>query len=433
MANARRKQKVPRPERDQARAANVFFGSRTDIGRVRERNEDSLIVNPPLFAVADGMGGHEAGDVASEVAIASLAANAPKRANASALGKAVEIANAAVLAEAVKRGHEGMGTTMTACVIEGDQLVLAHVGDSRAYLLHTGKLQQITRDHSLVADMVAEGRLTKEEARIHPNRSIITRALGSDPNMKPDLYEITASAGDRLLLCSDGLSSLVSDEDIQQTLARVADPQRCAAALVEAALEAGGTDNVTVVVVDIAGDGEKAVKRERRAGRAWMVLVMLALVGIVGGTLYGVNAYIHNVAYLIEQNGNVAIYQGIPEELAGVETHWFIRETDIAVSDLQPSAQHNLQTGIRLDNLDEAEKLVKEYEDQLKDKAEAEKSAKAKAERAKKQAEAAAAGNSADDDGDDAADPASQTGTAGNSSEDDGADAQSSEANGGNA
>ena len=149
-----------------------------------------------------------------------------------------------------------MGTTCTAAMLEGERLVIAQVGDSRAYLLHQGKLQQLTRDHSLMADMIEAGQLTPEEARTHPQRSVITRALGSDPHLQPDLYEINVETGDRLLLCSDGLSTMVQDEDIESLMARTRDPQRCASQLVNAAIAAGGHDNVTVIVADVTGYAE---------------------------------------------------------------------------------------------------------------------------------------------------------------------------------
>ena len=156
-----------------SRRSSSFFGSRTDVGCIRDHNEDSLVVTPPLFAVADGMGGHAAGEVASEIAIQILAEQAPKHPNAEALGRAVEAANQEVIAAAAQgRGRAGMGTTLTAAMLENERLVIAQVGDSRAYLLHNGKLQQLTRDHSLMADMIDAGQLTPEEARVHPNRSM---------------------------------------------------------------------------------------------------------------------------------------------------------------------------------------------------------------------------------------------------------------------
>ena len=355
-----------------AHTPNIHFGSRTDVGCQRERNEDSLVVSPPLYVVADGMGGHNAGDVASEVAVNTLAALAPTIPDVDLLGRAVESANHAVITEAQKAGFEGMGTTMTACVVQGDKIAIAHVGDSRAYLLHTGKLQQLTRDHSWVADMVEQGKLTPDEARIHPNRSVITRALGSDPMMQPDLYEITASEGDRLLLCSDGLTGMVDDGSIQAMLARIRDPQRCAAALVKEAIANGGSDNITVIVVDITGTNAKAERRERRRSRAWIILMLVALVGIIGGSIFAAYNWMQNSAYLAEKDGKVVIYRGIPDSFPGIETHWLVEETDLKVKDLQPGMQTRISENYPVESVDEAERLVEQYKLQAEEDAAAE-------------------------------------------------------------
>lgn len=345
---------------------HAIFGSRTDVGCVRERNEDSLAVSPPLFAVADGMGGYAAGDVASELAVKVLMKNAPTTADVDMLGEAVIKANHAVINEALRAELAGMGTTMTACVIEGTHLAIAHVGDSRAYLLHHGKLQQLTRDHSLVADMVEAGRLTEEEARVHPNRSIITRAIGSDPNMQPDLYEITASPGDRLLLCSDGLYSMVENSRIQSQLARIRDPQRCASALVNDAISAGGLDNVTVVVVDIVGDAVATRKRIARRSRLWWTFIILLLTAVIAGGCAGAYYYFSNSAYIGEQDGKVAVYQGTPGAIFGIETSQLSYVTDVSLSDLQPGVQEHIKQNIQVDNLNEAANLVSEYESEAK-------------------------------------------------------------------
>ena len=349
--------------------SNMVFGSRTDVGCQRERNEDSLIVRPPLFVVADGMGGHAAGDVASEVAVNTMASLAPTIPDVDLLGRAVESANHAVITEAKKAGQEGMGTTMTACVIQGENLAIAHVGDSRAYLLHAGKLQQLTRDHSWVADMVEQGQMTEEEARVHPNRSVITRALGSDPYMQPDLYEIKASEGDRLLLCSDGLTGMVDDGDVQAMLARIRDPQRCAAALVNEAIANGGADNITVIVVDIVGIDEKEIKREKRKSRLWMAVMLIVLAAVIGGGAFAAYNWIKNSAYLIERDGMVAIYQGIPDDIPGIETHELVEITDMDIDDVPPSAQSHIREGMPVESVEDAKHLVSEYKRQAEENA----------------------------------------------------------------
>ena len=206
--------------RAKRKKSGATFGSRTDVGCVREHNEDSLAVAPPLYVVCDGMGGHAAGEVASEIAVDVICDRAPAHPDASALGQAVEEANLAIIRAAREGvGRAGMGCTCTAAMLEKDKLVIAQVGDSRAYLLHKGQMQQLTRDHSLVADLIEAGQITEAEARVHPQRSVITRALGSDPRTQPDLFEITVEAGDRLLLCSDGLSTMLEDDQIAKILA----------------------------------------------------------------------------------------------------------------------------------------------------------------------------------------------------------------------
>jgi serine/threonine protein phosphatase PrpC len=274
------------------------FGAATNIGLIREQNEDSLIAMPPLFAVCDGMGGHEAGEVASGIAAKTLFDEAPAHADGKALGRAVIAANRAVIAGAEQeRGRPGMGTTCTATLLEGDHLVVAQVGDSRAYLLHGGSLQQITRDHSLVADLVDAGRITEDEARVHPQRSIITRALGNDPDMVPDIYDLAVEVDDRLILCSDGLYGMVLDPAIEKIAKETSSASECVDNLIEAALAAGGVDNVTVIVVDIPlPDGKKEIeksadttpridtKRRRRRIIGFIIAFILVIGGVVGGT-----------------------------------------------------------------------------------------------------------------------------------------------------
>lgn len=338
------------------------FGSRTDIGCVRDHNEDSLIVAPPLFAVADGMGGHAAGEVASEIAVNTLAAHAPDHIDAEALGNAVIRANQEVIAAARDgRGRDGMGTTMTVAMIEGERLIIAQVGDSRAYLLHRGNLQQLTRDHSLVSDMVEAGQLTEEEARVHPQRSVITRALGSDPDMLADLYEINVESGDRLLICSDGLSTMLVDTEIEERMRTVPDPQRCANTLVSDALKAGGHDNVTVIVADVTGFSAIKEKKAARKIRASVIVVLLLFAMIIGGAVLGFNYYTEHSVYLTDVNGKVAIYRGIPGSVFGFEASELDQITDINVADLKPSVATRLEEGIVVDNMEEAEKRIEDY------------------------------------------------------------------------
>ena len=348
------------------KGALTSFGSRTDIGCLRDHNEDSLVVTPPLFAVADGMGGHAAGEVASEIAVRVLSELAPEHPDGEALGRAIEEANRAVIQAAREgRGRQGMGTTMTAAMLEGERLVIAQVGDSRAYLLHQGKLQQLTRDHSLMADMIEAGQLTPEEARTHPQRSVITRALGSDAHLHPDIYEINVETGDRLLICSDGLSGMIFDDQIENTLRRVQDPQRCASQLVNEAIAAGGHDNVTVIVADVTGYAEVRRKKLARKTKLSIALVLVLFAAIVAGAAWGTQTYLNTAAYLANDNGKVAVYRGVPGSVLGLSFSHLERTTDVTVADLQPGVANRLHEGIRVDDTEAADALVKEYEDEI--------------------------------------------------------------------
>ena len=348
------------------KGALTSFGSRTDIGCLRDHNEDSLVVTPPLFAVADGMGGHAAGEVASEIAVRVLSELAPEHPDGEALGRAIEEANRAVIQAAREgRGRQGMGTTMTAAMLEGERLVIAQVGDSRAYLLHQGKLQQLTRDHSLMADMIEAGQLTPEEARTHPQRSVITRALGSDAHLHPDIYEINVETGDRLLICSDGLSGMIFDDQIENTLRRVQDPQRCASQLVNEAIAAGGHDNVTVIVSDVTGYAEVRRKKLARKTKLSIALVLVLFAAIVAGAAWGTQTYLNTAAYLANDNGKVAVYRGVPGSVLGLSFSHLERTTDVTVADLQPGVANRLNEGIRVDDMEAADALVKEYEDEI--------------------------------------------------------------------
>jgi serine/threonine protein phosphatase PrpC len=227
-------------------------GSATHTGLVRGNNEDSYLVDDAhqLFAVADGIGGHRGGEVASRTAIEALRAAV---ASGRPVNDAISRANTAVLERAAGDPDlTGMGTTMTAVVVGGaQQLLVGHVGDSRAYLLHEGILTRLTDDHSLVEELVREGRLTAEQAESHPRRNIVTRALGTDPDLEVDLYNVDVMPGDRILICSDGLTTMVRERDIERLLRNEPDPQRAAEQLVDAANRAGGEDNTTIVVIDV--------------------------------------------------------------------------------------------------------------------------------------------------------------------------------------
>jgi protein phosphatase len=243
----------------------------TDVGRKRKHNEDAFAsdVNEGLFIVADGMGGHAAGEVASKITVETIgefiAATRQKEEatwpfkynheldfNSNRLAVAIEKANERVMAAvAAQPWLKGMGTTVVAGLLNEKILSLAHVGDSRAYLLRDGQLSRLTDDHSWVHEQVTAGILTEEEAKTHPLKNVVTRALGGGPSVSPDLQELVFSPGDRYLFCSDGLTTMVGDEEILDTAAAVEDPQALCQKLVDMANEKGGVDNITVVVVDI--------------------------------------------------------------------------------------------------------------------------------------------------------------------------------------
>jgi serine/threonine protein phosphatase PrpC len=235
-------------------------GVATNRGLVRSTNEDSFLVRSGLYVVCDGMGGASAGEIASQIACQSLLALDPRTASEDDLRKAVGEANEAI----VERSSEedtlmGMGTTLTAALAGDDVLTLAHVGDSRAYLLRGGEFRQMTDDHSWVGELVRRGELTPAQAAVHPHRSVITRALGTESDIEPDMVKVEVHPGDRLVLCTDGLSGMVPDARVASILAGSIDPQAIADALVQEALAEGGEDNITVVVILVDAEAEEAI------------------------------------------------------------------------------------------------------------------------------------------------------------------------------
>ena len=382
------------------------FGA-TDAGKVRANNEDALLVgegrDETLFAVADGIGGFEAGEVASRIAIDVLRNLEP----GDSFEAAIREANRRILA--VGRGDErlsGMGTTVVAVRFGGTReepvVEIAHVGDSRAYLLRGGELQPVTEDHSLVAELVRSGDLTRAQAAEHPQKNLITRALGADEEVEVDTAVLPVEAGDRLLLCSDGLTDMVAEARIAEILADSPDdPEGPARALVSAALEAGGSDNVTVIVVDVkeeppraersgdthempavarSGDRSqttdrpppqrprsaeprgrdrapgrpKAARRKRkRAGLRRFVrglaAVLIVVIALTPAYLWGSSRY-----FLGLEDGEVVAYHGLPYAPLGVELNTEWRRTGVEVSDVKtpyrdPIENHTLYTREELD------------------------------------------------------------------------------------
>lgn len=223
----------------------------TDTGRKRRRNEDAFVCRAPLFAVADGMGGAQAGEVASRLAAAAISERAPASSGEGVVAALVAEANRRVWRRSQEDvSHSGMGTTITVALADlaGGTVAIGHVGDSRAYRIRGESLEQLTADHSLVAELVRRGRLSPEEAETHPQRSVITRALGTEADVDADLFTVEALPGDLFLLCSDGLTTMLPDEEILRvTAGSEAGLESVARALVDAANAAGGEDNITVV------------------------------------------------------------------------------------------------------------------------------------------------------------------------------------------
>lgn len=370
------------------------LGARTDVGRVREGNEDSFTARLPLLAVADGMGGHQGGEVASKLALETLKKAADGQA---ALVEVVHEANRAVFDKAAQDpGLAGMGTTLTVFLVEGNTLRLAHVGDSRAYLLRDGQLQQITKDHTVVQRMVDEGRITAPEAHIHPQRSILTRALGVDQEIQVDQASIEPQPGDRLLLCSDGLTGMIDEEVILGILTQEQDPQAASDALVEAANQAGGQDNVTAVVVDVVAEGGGAATdataetqpadqgsapaveetspptspaRTAPSGRSWRkgVVWLLVLLLLIGGGLFAAKRfYVDRQWFVGESDGNVALFRGLPAQPLGFDLATLEETTSIPASEVtQFPAYRELGEGITAESEDGARRIIAQMESDL--------------------------------------------------------------------
>jgi PPM family protein phosphatase len=388
------------------------FAVRSDLGLVRSNNEDSVYAGPRLLAIADGMGGHAAGEVASKIVISSLESLDEDRYIVDLMGtlrEAVIDANRRIAA-AVQQSKEleGMGTTLTALRFSGAQVGLVHVGDSRGYVMRGEQLSQITHDDTYVQHLVDSGKLTPDEAKDHPRKSVILRALlGSD--VEPDVSIREARAGDRYLLCTDGLSDVVTAETMLETL-RIPDLQECADRLVELALRGGGPDNVTVIVADVVNaragetnddlpvlDGafadpsaaeipgadsaaERAARMSRRSAgvtpsnpdnpgrrrRPWRTALVTAgiLAVIIAGLGIGYSAT--QAYYFVGRDGTeVAIFRGVNTQFGPLKFFNVYKNTDLVVKDLQPAVRSQVQDGITAHNEGDAEQIVARLHDQL--------------------------------------------------------------------
>jgi PPM family protein phosphatase len=268
-----------------------------------------------------------------------------------------------------------MGTTLTAALVEGDRIRLAHVGDSRAYLLREGDLRLLTEDHTLVHRMVTEGEISKEEAETHPQRSVLTRALGVETVVDVDEDTVQVRPGDRLLLCTDGLTSMVSEQAVEEVLRGVPDPQEAAQRLVQLANEGGGADNTTVVVLDFSDDAPAARPKEeptppregitteparsrRRLPRKLLVWIGI-IVALVVVALVGLRLYLDSQWYVGVSDGHVAIFQGIPTEVAGFDLHHVVVQTTISAEKAESLAfWQNLGDGITAEDREGAGAIV---------------------------------------------------------------------------
>ena len=338
------------------------YGACTDIGRHRSHNEDSLLVKAPMFIVADGLGGHEAGEVASEIAVKTFEPLASQNISAQDMADAVVQANKNIK-EAVRcgEGKNGMGCTLSAVVVKNSKMLVAQVGDSRVYLLHNHKLQQITVDHTVVQELIDNGSITPQEAKTHKDRSMITKAVGTFSHIDPDLYDIGLARGDRILICSDGLTTMLSDEQIEEGLQTVADAQKCADVLVDCANSEGGFDNISVIVIDVSVQTRKDVKDKRKTKAVFAIIALAALLMCLFGVL-AFKTYADNCAFLGINDGKVAIFSGTPEGTSGFGEPNLVETSNLDVEDLQGGAFSNLENGIKVANIDEARALLEDYE-----------------------------------------------------------------------
>jgi PPM family protein phosphatase len=384
--------------------------SRTDTGRQRNANEDSLFIKAPLFVVADGMGGAQAGEVASKAAAESFAGELPTAPPERLLEETIEGANRTIHELARKDPSlAGMGTTTTAAIVdlEGETVAIGHVGDSRAYRLRGGKLEQLTRDHSLVEEMRRKGQLTDAQAEDHPQRSIITRALGPEPEVQVDVQTVPAQDGDVFLICSDGLTTMLDDEAIGRLLTRATSLDAAVRSLVDEANRAGGRDNITVVtfrVEDTAAPAasnpgvrpeegatligaaaeeegltgtevrrraaaEAARKRReeldsRQGGGRWRTVAKVAAVLLVVAAVAFAAWYGNRQIWFLgtDDSGRVALYRGAPYELPfGIQLYGERYSIPVQTEAL-PARRQDAVTGHKLRSRDDAVSLIEDIE-----------------------------------------------------------------------
>jgi PPM family protein phosphatase len=379
----------------------------TDTGRQRSANEDSVFVRAPLFVIADGMGGAQAGEVASKTSVESFDRPLPEGPPERTLKETIEGANREIHRRARADSNlAGMGTTTTAAILdeEAEEVAIGHVGDSRAYRLRQGKLERLTRDHSLVEEMRRKGQLTEAQAEDHPQRSIITRALGPEPEVEVDLQTVPAVAGDVFLICSDGLTTMLDDEQIERLLARATSMPNAVRALVDEANRAGGRDNISVIVFKLVDAAEPALdsegatligqsaedagltstevrrraaadaarrrredqaaavpgKRRKRLKRAGGLLALLVVIGaLVFGATYGLR---HAWFLGTDDAGRVALYRGVPYELPFGVKLYSERYAAPVQTEALPERRESAVTGHSVRSHADAVKLLEEIE-----------------------------------------------------------------------
>jgi protein phosphatase len=378
----------------------------TDLGRQRQGNEDNLFVRVPLFVVADGMGGAQAGEVASEMAVQSFGSGLPAGDPAKGLVRVVEDANRAIHDRSRSDAKTaGMGTTVTAAYVGESDVTIAHVGDSRAYVLRDGDLIRLTKDHSLVGELVARGKLTEEQAEMHPQRSVITRALGSEPDVDVDVHVYQARAGDLFMLNSDGLTSMVPEARVKPIIEGAGSLDQAGRELIAAANEAGGRDNITVILfrldevggpeAEAAGEtveyetwkgdtGPEAVatlsavkaraepieeppvrtapppKKRRRRIPGGVIFLVAALAIVLAG-LWTASRAVYFVG-VDSASGIVTVYRGLPYELPfGLDLYESDYRSGVRIEQV-PSARRTTFTEHKLRSRDDAKNLVIELE-----------------------------------------------------------------------
>lgn len=359
--------------------------SATDRGRVREQNEDSVLADAPLLAVADGMGGHKAGEVASRLALEVLATwkdrlvEAGSKKAGDLFRQAFDEANRTVY----ERGREddnlaGMGTTLTAAIVAEGNVVLGHVGDSRAYLLRGGKLEQLTHDQNVAQDLVRRGRLSEAEAATSPHRHVILQAVGADPDgLDIEVTSVELRPGDRFLLATDGLFGMVKDADrIRDVLIELSDPDEACARLITDANEAGGEDNISVLIADVVGEGgaaapapadEEPVQIERqgdgtapgRGPRSRWVLAgaVLSLILLVAGA-YFVMRVNDDTLLVAERGGTVVVVRGSPGTNGERATGDVIRAFPDRLDRFPRTVREDLREGIPVESMREARQVI---------------------------------------------------------------------------